>query len=373
VPRVEFEQIAKRYDRLPVLHDVSTVIEDGRFNVVLGPPGSGKSVLLRLLAGLEPVDGGRVLVDGRDVADLSPGERNIGYVPQSFALYPHYRVFDNIAYPLTLAGVPKRDAEPAVRRIAEMLRIDALLGQRPDQLSGGEKQRVAIARGLVKDTTLFVLDDPLTGLDFKLREQLFDDLREMRQTLGATFIYTTSDPLESLILADDVHVLSDGRIVEAGPVADVYHAPRHLRSAELLSFPRTNVLGGTLREQGGQLLCHTDLFEVAVTREASEDGAAAAPREVRVCVRPEHLVLGGAPVDGLVEIPVRVVLGEDLGGELVVHVDARDLRLVSVVRHDRGVDLDAGDLTARVAPESILVYDAVDQRRVASGGALPHG
>jgi ABC-type sugar transport system ATPase subunit len=259
MPRVEFTGITKRYGRHEVLRDLSAVMQEGVFNVVLGPPGCGKSLLLRLMTGIEPADAGTVAIDGHDVADLSPGERNIGYVPQSFALYPHYRVFDNIAYPLVLAGATKRQAEPAVHRIAEMLRIDALLPKRPDQLSGGEKQRVAIARGLVKDTKLFVLDDPLTGLDFKLRERLFDDLRAMRETLGATFVYTTSDPLESLILADHVHVLSTGRIIESGPVDDVYRAPRHLHSMMLLGFPKANVLEGSLVQgPGGGVTCRTD-------------------------------------------------------------------------------------------------------------------
>ncbi len=347
---------------------LSTTLESDRFNVVLGPPGCGKSLLLRLMTGLEPADAGAILIDGRDVGDLSPGERNIGYVPQSFALYPHYRVFDNIAYPLTLAGSRRRDAEGAVRRIAEMLRIEALLDKRPDQLSGGEKQRVAIARGLVKDTTLFVLDDPLTGLDFKLREQLFDALRVMREALGATFVYTTSDPLESLILADHVHLLNDGRIVEAGPVEAVYRAPRHLHSMQLLGFPRTNVLAGTLETNSGRVTCRTELFEVPVTLSDGEASDFGASRGVKAGVRAEHLVLGDVLRDRNVHIPVEVVLAEDLGGELVVHLDAGEHRLITVLRHERGVDLDERDLIAQVAPESIIVFDDEHLQCVASGG-----
>lgn len=374
MPRVEFTGIAKRYGRHEVLRDLSAVFEADVFNVVLGPPGCGKSLLLRLMTGIETADAGAVVIDDRDVGGLSPGERNIGYVPQSFALYPHYRVFDNIAYPLVLAGASKRQAEPAVRRIAEMLRIDGLLDKRPDQLSGGEKQRVAIARGLVKDTKLFVLDDPLTGLDFKLRERLFDDLRAMRETLGATFVYTTSDPLESLVLADHVHVLTTGRIIESGPVDDVYRTPRHLHSMQLLGFPKANVLEGSLaRSDGGGVTCRTDLFEVPVTLEADESASGDVRRPVKVCIRAEDLVIGEASRTGGVRFPVAVVLAEDLGGELVVHLDAQETRLITALRHDRNVDLEGADMTAQVDPAAIVVFDAVGSERLARGVGARHG
>ena len=373
MPRVEFKGITKHYGRHEVLRDLSAVMEAGVFNVVLGPPGCGKSLLLRLMTGIEAADAGAVWIDGQDVSDLSPGERNIGYVPQSFALYPHYRVFDNIAYPLVLAGSSKRQAEPAVRRIAEMLRIEALLDKRPDQLSGGEKQRVAIARGLVKDTKLFVLDDPLTGLDFKLRERLFDDLRAMRETLEATFVYTTSDPLESLILADHVHVLTTGRIIESGPVDDVYRGPRHLHSMQLLGFPTANVLDGSLVRTQGSVTCRTELFEVPVTVQAHGPANGDTRRSVKVCIRAEDLVIGEAVRAGRVSFPVAVVLAEDLGGELVVHLDAGDIRLITAMRHDRNVDLDGTDMTAQVEPAAIVVFDAERSERLAQGVSVRHG
>ncbi|MEO0561232.1 MAG: ABC transporter ATP-binding protein, partial [Chloroflexota bacterium] len=187
---LEFKGVSKRFRQIVIADNMDLAIRSNTFSVIFGAPASGKSTLLRLITGLERPDRGDILIDGKIVNKMEPGERNIGYVPQSFALYPHYSVFDNIAYPLKLLGVAKGDYTPIVESTAEQLQITHLLNKRPDQCSGGEKQRVAIARGIVKNTKIFILDDPLTGLDFKLRERLFDDLRVMRDQLQATFIYT---------------------------------------------------------------------------------------------------------------------------------------------------------------------------------------
>jgi ABC-type sugar transport system ATPase subunit len=207
---LELKQLAKRYGQTTILNDVTLTVEPSDFAVIYGTPSSGKSVLVRLLTGLERPDGGQILLRGQDVTNASAGARNIGYVPQSFALYPHLSVYKNIAYPLTLSRTPKAQVEPAVQRVATLLGIAELLQRKPDQLSGGQKQRVAIARGLVKNTEVFILDDPLVGLDFKLRERLIDDLKQTQQTLGVTFIYTTSDAVETLMLARSIAVLHGG-------------------------------------------------------------------------------------------------------------------------------------------------------------------
>src|SRR3712207_864786 len=211
---LQMESISKAYGGTSVLSDLTLTARSGNLTVVYGPPAAGKSVLVRVLTGLEQPDSGRIILRGQDVTHEAPAERNIGYVPQSFALYPHLSVRANISYPLDLAHVPASESREVVATAAAMLRIEEHLDKKPDQLSGGQKQRVAIARGIAKRTDFFILDDPLAGLDFKLREQLVDDLRTLKSATGASILYVTSDVIEAMTLADRMAVLSDGQIIE---------------------------------------------------------------------------------------------------------------------------------------------------------------
>ena len=245
---VTFEGVTRRFDGVDVIHDLHLEVPDGSFTVVTGPPKSGKSVLFRTLVGLETADAGRILINGEDIAEQKAPERRVGYVPQSFALYPHMSVARNIGYPMALARAPKGDIAERVDWAAAMLAISHLLDKTPDQLSGGEKQRVAVARGLLKEADVFVFDDPLVGLDYKLRERLMDDLRELREELGKTFLYGTADSVEAMTLATRLVVLDGGRIVQEGATEEVYDEPRHPRAMELVGFPRANLLRGRIDE-----------------------------------------------------------------------------------------------------------------------------
>jgi len=376
---LEFRGIAKSYGERPLLAGVDLAVPAGDFLVIYGPPASGKSVLLRLLMGLEQPTTGHVWLRGEDATAISAAERNIGYVPQSFALYPHLSVHDNIAYPLQLAGTPKADREPIVRRAATMLKIGDLLAKRPDQLSGGQKQRVAIARGIAKETEIYVLDDPLAGLDFKLREQLVDDLKVLQEETRATFVYTTSDPIEALTLADHLAVLADGRIVESGEPERLYRLPGHLRTMELVGFPRANFVPGTLRGVDGALRCETRLFDAPVRFEPGprldfEETA------VSVGVRPEDVVLAGerdgsSPPGDWATFSATVTLREDLGGEEIVYLDADGTPLSTVIRHHAGQANPAlgqrVDVAVLVA--DLLVFDARSGRRIARGSGERRG
>ena len=342
-PLLELTGVAKAYGLRPLLTGVDLVVPEGAFTVLFGAPSAGKSVAMRIVMGLEKPDAGTVTLRGVDVTAHAPADRNIGYVPQSFALYPHYSVYDNIAYPLTMAKMPKREAAPIVERAAAMLKISDLVAKRPDQLSGGQKQRVAIARGIAKQTDLFILDDPLAGLDFKLREQLVDDLRELQAESGATFLYTTSDAIEALTLADEMAVLAAGRVAEHGSPERLYDDPRSADTMRLLGFPQATFLDGAVSERDGGRWCEAGPFGFPV-----ELGPAWAGRPVTVGVRPESIAVaspvtpappthganGATPPGARLQATARVLLREDLGGEEIVYLDVDGTPLTTVVRHD---------------------------------------
>ncbi|MGZ5367465.1 MAG: ABC transporter ATP-binding protein, partial [Aeromicrobium sp.] len=235
-----FESISKSYGGPPILSGLDLSVEEGEFFVLFGASASGKSVLLTMLVGLQAPDAGTIRLRGVDAASVRPGARRLGYVPQSFALFPNRSVRDNIAYPLTIAKESKSTIETAVGKMADLLDIGGLLDRTPGQLSGGQKQRVAIARGLVRSTELYVLDDPLVGLDFKLRERLVDDLRNTREALGATFLYATSDAGEALALGSTVAVLAGGKVCEQGAPYELYRNPRRLETMMSLCVPPSN-------------------------------------------------------------------------------------------------------------------------------------
>ncbi|MCC7024304.1 MAG: ABC transporter ATP-binding protein [Thermomicrobiales bacterium] len=365
-PILQMERVSKRYDRTPVLNDLSLLAATGDLTVVYGPPAAGKSVLVRVLTGLEKPDTGRIVLRGQDVTSLPPADRNIGYVPQSFALYPHLSVRGNIAYPLDLAGVPAAESRDVVQNAAQMLKIEEHLDKTPDQLSGGQKQRVAIARGIAKRTDFFILDDPLAGLDFKLREQLVDDLRGLKTETGASVLYVTSDVIEAMTLADELAVLADGAIVESGPAERLYRRPRHARTMALVGFPPVNILPGTLQGRGASARCVTRLFAFPV------EAAPAATSEVLVGIRPEHVRFAHRPeAEEIIAHPIQfdatVALREDLGGEDIVYLAVGDTALTMVDRdHDRRADIDQR-VTISIAPQRLLLFDA------ATGAYLGHG
>lgn len=353
---VRFEDLTVRFGDVAALDGFSAVAADRVFTVVTGPPTAGKSVLLRALVGLETSQAGKVIIDGRDVTNLPPVQRPIGYVPQSFALYPHLSVRENIAYPLRLARAPSAQITEAVDRVAAMLSINGLLDKTPDQLSGGEKQRVAVARGLAKDARVFVLDDPLVGLDYKLRERLMGDLKHLRAELDATFIYATSDPLEALTMAQDLVVIEGGRLVQQGPVEAVYAAPAVEAALRLVGFPRSNVARG---EWVGETVTAGPLRFHAIGR---GDGP------VIVGFRPEALRPGNG---GPVTLEGAVSLVEDLGGETVIYLNCAGLPLTMVRPPDAdGLPPRMGDrLTLSASPETLMVFDAIDGRLLARGAA----
>jgi ABC-type sugar transport system ATPase subunit len=346
---IELQNISKSYGSTTVVDGLNLGFESGRFSVVLGSPVSGKSVLMRLIMGLESPNQGRIVFRGRDVTNEPAGSRNFGYVPQSFALYPHYRVFDNIAYPLALAKKSKATIQKQVHALARKLKIDHLLAKFPNQLSGGEKQRVALARGMIKDSSVFILDDPLVGLDFKLREQLFVDLREMLSEIEGSVIYTTSDPLETLALADQVFVLDDKRIIESGSIDQIYDEPQRARTLQLLGVPAANFVSGELTRR----ICQTPFgaCEIPITEEI------VSPIPVQLGFRPEAIRLKeSAPpflnADG------RVLLQEDLGAETLVYFESHSSRLVAYWSNGEPAPITGERFRFSIDPRSFHMFDS---------------
>jgi ABC-type sugar transport system ATPase subunit len=359
---IVFERVTRRYPRTTALDGFDLAVEPRSFTVLCGPPRSGKSVLFRLAVGLEAPDDGRILMDGTDITRLRPAARRIGYVPQSFALYPHMSVRDNIAYPLTLARAPREEIARRVDRAAAILSIGHLLAKTPDQLSGGEKQRTAVARGLLNDASLFVLDDPLVGLDYKLRERLMEDLKTLQKDRGATFLYATSDSLEALTMARTLVVMDAGRVVQAGAVTDVYDEPTDVRTLSLVGFPQANLVAGALA--GGVVTAGP--FGFALDADAPD-------QPVTVGLRPEALRLGapgGVPGGGpgLVTGRAQVRLVEDLGGERVAYLDQDGCALTAAFASDDGPPPAEGESVAwAVDPRAALVFAGADGRRLGRG------
>jgi ABC-type sugar transport system ATPase subunit len=356
---IELRQIQKSYGRKEVLRQVDLSFEKGKFSVVFGSPVSGKSVLMRLIMGLEAPNAGQVLRQGKDVTRETAGVRNFGYVPQSFALYPHFQVFDNIAYPLALAGKSKEYIRERVEPLAKKLRIEPLLRKYPSQLSGGEKQRVALARGIVKDTGIFILDDPLVGLDFKLREQLFVDLRVMLSEIDGTFIYTTSDPLETLALADEIFVLDQGRVIDQGTVDRVYDHPAQLRSLQLIGYPSANVVSGKVSGD----LCTSILGEFELDFDPDKVGFQ--QEAVQIGFRPEA-VLFGEPHSGL-QMEGHELLREDLGAETILYFEVEGVRLIGFWSNGSKSPEIGERFKVGIDPASLMIFDGQSGRRLGCG------
>ena len=352
---LEFRSVSRSFGTRKALDGLDLTVEPQSFTVICGPPHAGKSVLFRILVGLDKPDSGRILLSGRDITDAPPAARPIGYVPQSFALYPHQTVAQNMAYPLTLAKAPREEIAARVDRTAGILSITHLLKKTPDQLSGGEKQRVAVARGLLKDAEIFVLDDPLVGLDYKLRERLMDELKALREELKATFLYATSDSLEALTMAQRLAVLDHGRIVQHDAAITVYDQPEHARALDLVGFPHANLVPGSIA--GGMVAAGPLRFQAS----AGGDGS------VTAGLRPEAVRLlqaGAVPGRGCLALDAQVTLVENLGGEAVVYLESAGFPLTATLPLSGALPPSLGEtVRLEIDPADIMLFDGATGRR----------
>ena len=290
---VELERVVKSYDaKVTVIHGVDLQIQHGEFVVFVGPSGCGKSTLLRMVAGLEPITGGSIRIDGQVVNDLPPRHRDIAMVFQDYALYPHKTLYDNMAFGLRLRKTPEPEIERRVMDAARLLHIAHLLDRRPAALSGGQRQRVAIGRAIVRQPKVFLFDEPLSNLDAQLRHEMRTEIKKLHQRLGATIIYVTHDQVEAMTLADRIVVLSAGKIEQVGSPIELYEHPDNLFVAGFIGSPKMNFIEGEIVDASG---AHATVrLASGAQLRALVDGSAAKPGDkVTLGVRPEHFHVGG--------------------------------------------------------------------------------
>ncbi|MEQ9155228.1 MAG: sn-glycerol-3-phosphate ABC transporter ATP-binding protein UgpC, partial [Roseitalea porphyridii] len=284
---VQLTRLKKSFGNVDVIHGVDLTIEAGEFAVFVGPSGCGKSTLLRLVAGLEEASGGTVSIGGEDVTDVEPADRGVAMVFQSYALYPHMTVAENMGFGLKMTGSDPKFVRERVQRAAEILHLEQLLERKPKQLSGGQRQRVAIGRAIVREPKVFLFDEPLSNLDAELRVRMRLEIAKLHNDLGATMIYVTHDQVEAMTLADKIVVLRAGRIEQAGAPLDLYADPDNLFVAGFIGSPSMNFLPGEIDAGGGTVA----LAEGPRLRNVEDALGGHAGRPITLGIRPEHLVL----------------------------------------------------------------------------------
>ena len=322
---VEFSCFFKEFCATEIIHGITLAIENGEFVVLVGPSGCGKSTLLRMIAGLEEISGGEVVIGGRVVNNVPPKSRDIAMVFQNYALYPHMTVFNNMAFSLKLAKVASAEIQTRVKRAAEILSLMPYLERYPRQLSGGQRQRVAMGRAIVRNPQVFLFDEPLSNLDAKLRVQMRSEIKELHQRLGSTSVYVTHDQIEAMTMGDRIVVMRDGIVEQIGTPLDLYDKPANPFVAGFIGSPAMNFIEGEFTANGSAGVVSTDGIQLpaAVKGEAG--------RKVIYGIRPEHLALGG-PNEGL---SAEVVLVEPTGAEtlIVVQVGATRVQALFKERH----------------------------------------
>ncbi|HMQ58727.1 MAG TPA: sn-glycerol-3-phosphate ABC transporter ATP-binding protein UgpC [Rhizobiaceae bacterium] len=345
---VTVRNVVKKYGDLQVVHGLNLGIEDGSFVVLLGPSGCGKSTLLRMIAGLEPITAGEVLIAERVVNAVHPKDRNIAMVFQNYALYAHMTVYDNMAFALDLRGTPKDEIKRKVDWAASVLNLGDYLERYPRQLSGGQRQRVAMGRAIVRNPEVFLFDEPLSNLDAKLRVQMRTEIKELHQRLKTTTVYVTHDQIEAMTMADVIVIMRAGVIEQKGAPLDVYDNPANLFVAEFIGSPAMNLIEGVaeagnggpaMRTKGGALLPLSSRFKVAPGR------------KLTLGIRPEHLTIGETG-----DIATEVSVVEPTGPEIHIYCDFEGKDVCAITR-ERGSWRHGAKVGLTPDPERMHLFD----------------
>ena len=312
--KINLNNIKKSFGKNAVIQDLSVDINDGELIVIVGPSGCGKSTLLRMIAGLEEVNSGDIIINNKNVNNLEPMERNIAMVFQNYALYPHMTVFENMSYGLKIQKTPKDEINSRVKEAAEILELSELLERKPNQLSGGQRQRVAMGRAIVRKPDVFLFDEPLSNLDAKLRVQMRLEIKKLQRKLNVTSLYVTHDQVEAMTLADKMIVMNEGNVEHIGTPLDVYQQPKSLFTAQFIGSPAMNILKGTA--DGNEI----KIGDFKIKSENSYSG------EVNFGIRPEHLTIDdNGPIKAAVEFI------ELIGSNTLIHCRIKTSNEVIVV------------------------------------------
>jgi ABC-type sugar transport system ATPase subunit len=351
---VTLTRVGKHYGAQQALFDVSLDIADGEFAVFVGPSGCGKSTLLRSIAGLEAISSGVISIGGKDVTDMAPSDRDVAMVFQSYALYPHMTVRENMDFGMKINNFTPDERKRRIAEAARVLQLGDYMDRKPAHLSGGQRQRVAIGRAIVKQPKVFLFDEPLSNLDAKLRVQMRVELEALHRELKATMIYVTHDQVEAMTMADKIVVLNAGRIEQVGSPMELYHRPQSEFVAGFIGAPSMNVMDVTVKAD--QVVCEGH----GITPPGPAAGA------VRLGIRPEHIVLGAG---GAGDLNAVVTLKETLGGDSYLYV--RTLAGTTlVVRADGDTRIDAGETVGLTFPPHRLHLFGADGRTIVSGAPL---
>jgi ABC-type sugar transport system ATPase subunit len=334
---VTYDHVTKKFADTVAVQELELVVEDGEFMVLVGPSGCGKSTALRMLAGLEKVTEGRILIGERVVNNVAPQHRDIAMVFQSYALYPHMTVYENLAFGLRNQKVPKKDIDRRVRRAADILDLDPLIKRKPKQLSGGQRQRVALGRAIVREPAAFLMDEPLSNLDAKLRVQTRAEILKLQQELGTTTIYVTHDQVEAMTMGDRIAVMNHGVLQQVGPPVELYRDPRNLFVAGFIGSPAMNLVPASLLDGIG-----------------GEDRIAG--------FRPEHVDLGDGRPDAI-HFDGRIEVVEYLGDEQLVHIARKDTDLQAKLPVEEELAI-GQDRTFTIPRNKLLLFDRETEERV---------
>ncbi|QBJ14718.1 sn-glycerol-3-phosphate ABC transporter ATP-binding protein UgpC [Agrobacterium sp. 33MFTa1.1] len=356
---LSLKNVVKRYGALEVIHGANLEVKDGEFVVFVGPSGCGKSTLLRMIAGLEDISGGDIVIGGKTVSDADPADRGIAMVFQSYALYPHMTVAENLSFGLRMNGNPKADTEKRVNRAAEILQINELMDRRPKQLSGGQRQRVAIGRAIVREPQVFLFDEPLSNLDAELRVQMRVEISRLHKQLRTTMIYVTHDQTEAMTLADKIVVLRVGNIEQVGAPLDLYDDPANRFVAGFVGSPKMNFLDATVIGGGADSVTLALDSDPAVRltlpiKERVNEGA-----RVSLGIRPEHFADAGG---GDADLTVHVDVAEHLGSTSYVYARTEGGEQLIIERPESRDVGNRDRLTVGLSARRTFLFDSKGER-----------